>query len=276
MKKLVAILFFIQISSPAFSQKHSGIWLGFHGGLTSHTWNPEPFNNFVASYNNYLAANLKDSLTVFGGVNSAFARGFGGWVEHNDLVFGMDYYKSQFSPTIQSAFKNGRGHLIELEFTDWMVNIELGKRVGGIWVFNGILGTNLRSGVVRVNTIHFDGSYSQSGEFYFSGVYRGGLQSDITLGMKLKVDVTPYTSLTFSGIRTLPLFETDLSRTLSAFKDARPGKDPATSVFPADLKKYEENAQSGIYDYEKNIIPMSFRGWYLNASLSINLKILDL
>lgn len=276
MKKTITIALLLLLPFAGWSQKYDGIWLSYHAGPTAHFWNPEPFNNFVASYNTYLSANLKDPLTEFGGLTSSFSRGFGGWTESNGFVFGMDYLKSQFTPAIRSSFKNGRGNLIELEFTDWMVNVELGKRFATRWVINSITGVNMRSGVVRVNIIHFDGSLSQGDEFYFAGIYRSVVQSDFTLGAKLKLDITPFASVTFSGIRTIPFFDTEESRNLRTFEDDRPGKALSTIVFPADYRKYEENAQNGIYDYENNIIPMDFRGWYLNASLAINLKIVKL
>ncbi len=276
MKKQMIIALLALLPVLGWGQKYDGIRVSYHAGPTAHFWNPKPFNTFVESYNTYMASLLESPLTEFKSTSSSFSRGFGGWSESNGFVFGMDYLKSQFNPTIESSFKNGRGNLIELEFTDWMVNVELGKRFGTRWVINSITGVNLRSGVVRVNVIHFDGSLSQGDEFYFAGVYRSVVQSDFTLGVKLRFDLAPFASITFSGIRTLPFFDTEESRSLRTFEDDRPGKALSTIVFPADYQKYEENAQNGIYDYENNIIPMDFRGWYINASLALNLKILKL
>lgn len=239
------------------------------GGYMQHQWNPAPFNGFVASYNDYLGNLLKTPMDEFPSTLVGFQRGFGGYYSRDRFILGCEFFKTKFQATRVSSFLNGRGNEIELNFIDWQFTLDFGRKFGERFSMSALVGTGLRAGVIDVRVRHFAGSLSLGEEFYFSGVYRSGFQNDFLLGAQARLQLLPFLDVQARLYRSIPMFETTEGAMLGAFEDSGPGQVISATYFPADFALYESNAQNGVYDYEENIIPMAFRGWYINMGVAV-------
>jgi hypothetical protein len=241
------------------------------GGYMQHQWNPGPFNGFVNSYNDHLSAVMKTPMDEFPATLVGFQRGFGGYYSRDRFMLGFEFFKTKFQTTRESEFLNGRGNAIELNFIDWQFSMDIGRKFGERFSLSALVGTGLRAGVVDVRINHFDGSQSIGNEFYFAGVYRSGFQNDFLLGVQARLQLLPFLDVQARIYRTIPMFETTEGAMLGAFEDSGPGQLIAATYFPADYAVYESNAQNGVYDYEENVIPMSFRGLYINVGVAVKI-----
>lgn len=273
MKKIVLLL--ACILATVATQAQTKIYLTGNAGATVNLWNPGGFNEFVDSYNSYITNNVKTPMGYFSKSMVGFSRGFGVVVDMNKTSIGFDYNKAVFTQSVYSEFTNGNGREIKLRFPMWNFNIDFSRKLGKRADLGFLLGFSLRSGTVYSYATYANSSNRSVGpEFWINGIYHGNLQADMNLGLNLRIHFLKYFAFQLRGYRAITWANPPKgSEYLSAFSDASPGKNPYSEYFPKDLQLFESNVQNQSYDYENNVIPNIFAGWYIQASLLFKLKL---
>lgn len=247
-----------------------------NAGATTNFWNPEPFNKFVDSYNNDpgIKAATKTPLSRFKGTVVGFSRGFGTILEPSEKSsIGMEFNKCVFTQNSTSFFNNNSGREIKLRFVTWNFNFDFSRKFGKFLDAGLLFGVSMRSGTVYSYALYGNADNRSTGaEFWLNGIYKGIVQNDFNLGINLRFNILKYLSIQARAYRSF-IWAAGSDRYLSAFSDASPGKNMYSEYFPTDFTLFEDNVQAAVYDYENNVIPNHFKGWYAQVSVLFKLNL---
>jgi len=272
MKKL---LLFILLTAAQTSNAQTKFYITGNMGATVNIWNPAPFNQFVASYNNdaSLKPLIKTPLSEFSGTVAGFSRGFGAMMEFNKAIIGFEFNKCAFNQTSSSTFTNNNGRELKLRFVTWNFNFDLGRKFGKHVDVGLLFGVSQRSGRVFSYATYANSSNRSVGaEFWINGIYKGITENDLNLGLSMRIHFLKYFALQVRAYRSFAWAKpAEGEEYLEAFSDASPGKNLYSEYFPQDFTLFEANVQSQNYDYQNNVIPNIFTGWYVNTSLIVKL-----
>lgn len=273
MKKYTLLFLILAANITAFGQM--SFYLTGNFGSTVNLWNPAPFNEFVDSYNGYVTNNVKSKFDKYSGTMVGFSRGFGGIVDINKASFGFDYTKTAYNQSRTMAFNNGNGREVKLRFVTWNFNFDISRKLGKRVDFGLLFGVSMRSGTVFSYATYGNPENRSAGaEFWINGIYKGIVQNDFNLGLNLRVNFLKYFAIQVRGYRAFAWAKPKKGEEyLEAFSDGSPGKNLFSEYFPKDMQKFEENVQNQNYDYQNNVIPNIFPGWYIQTSLLIKLKL---
>ncbi len=274
MKKLILFVLLIAVQT---SNAQIKFYLTGNMGATVNFWKPEPFNQFVASYNNDagLAPLIKTPLSDFSGTAVGYSRGFGAMVEWDKTIMGFEYNKCAFNQTSASTFTNNNGREITLRFVTWNFNFDISRKFGKRVDFGLLFGVSQRGGRVFSYATYANSSNRSVGpEFWINGIYKGITENDFNLGLSLRVNFLKYLALQVRAYRSFAWAKPkEGEEYLEAFSDGSPGKNLFSEYFPKDFTLFEDNVQAQNYDYQNNVIPNIFTGWYLNTSLIVKLPL---
>lgn len=262
MKKVILFLIFILTVTISRSQISITGSLGY--GLTQ--FKPGLLNDFVSSYNKYYSETIEQEFSPFQPLMHSYSYGFGLQAKLEKSWMNFEYTKVAYSQSIESFLKSRFGRTIELRFADW--NFLFDNTFGSErFRFGPVYGVSMRSGVIY-SASNWYGSENQSfgHEFALNGIFRGIVQTNLLAGLVARVQIINPLFIQFRAFYTFP-FMGNKENHLGAFSDSSPGKNPSLEYFPRDVYQFFANASLGGYDYENNVIPMSFRG--LNASASL-------
>lgn len=254
-----------------FAASAQTVYLTAHVGGGRTAFKTAPFDAFVDSYNDFYAANLE---TPFQRMNpSMLALSFGGGIQigFEKSYFNFEFSKITYSQSIYSRFQNGFGREVNLKFKDW--NFLFDNTFGSNkFKIGPLYGVGLRSGIIySYSNWHTPENRSLGHEYWLNGIYRGIVQSDISLGVVARIQILKPLLLQMRAYHTFRF--TMKEDYLSAFSDASPGKNPFSEYFPTDMQAFETNIVNASYDYENNVIPMGFRGIQLNVALIYRFKL---
>jgi hypothetical protein len=251
------------------------VYLTLHGGYSYNKFTPGLLNTFVDSYNTYLASYLKTPMEKFDTRMTGIRKGFGMYANFDGMVVGIDFSKVRYRQERLSAYNNGNGRGLDIEFVNWDTQIDIGAALFETGSIGFMMGASIRSGTIYSYAYSWDPEYRSFGpEYWLNGIYKGGLQADINLGISMRIPVTRFARLQIQAYYPLPFADnTEGEEYLSAFSDASAGKNISSEYFPYDLPQSEANINAGIYDYQTNVIPNVFRGVYVNAALMLPIRI---
>ncbi len=270
------ILLFILVIAATALQAQSKFYLTGNAGATVNIWNPDPFNQFVDSYNSYVTNNVKQPMGKFSNTVVGFSRGFGCIVDFEKSAIGFEYNKCAFNQKTASVFTNNNGREIDLRFVTWNFNFDFSRKLGKHVDLGLLFGVSLRDGKVASYATFGNGSNRSAGpEFWINGIYHGMLQNDANLGLNLRINFLKYFAFQLRGYRSFTWAKSrDGEEYLDAFSDRSPGKNPYSEYFPKDLELFENNVQNQVYDYKNNVIPNIFTGWYIQTSLLFKFNVI--
>lgn len=232
---------------------------------------PGLLNDFVTSYNSFYANNLSRGFDPFESVMHSYSYGFGIQAAFDKSWMNFEYTKASFRQGISSVFQNQFGRDITLRFADW--NFLFDNTFGSERVRVGpVYGVSMRTGTLYSYSNWYGSDHQSLGhEYALSGIFRGIVQTNFLAGLVLRFQVSRFLMLQARAFYTLP-FMGIKEDNLFAFSDASPGKNPSYEHFPHDVPAFFANAGAGGYDFEDNVIPMSFRGLNACASLVFQLN----
>jgi hypothetical protein len=273
MKRYALLFLMLTIYLAAFAQ--SKVFITGNLGATVNIWNPAPFNQFVDSYNSYVTNNVKTAMAKFGKSAVGFSRGFGAIIDFGKSSVGFQYTKCAFNQKTTGTFNNGNGREIGLRFVNWNFNFDFSRKIGKRVDLGLLFGIAMRDGKVFSYATYGNGSNRSVGpEFWINGVYHGMLELDANLGLNVRVNFLKYFAFQLTAYRSF-LFAAGDQPYLDAFGDPSPGKNPYSEYFPKDLELFEDNIQNQVYDFEENVIPNRFPGWYIQPSIIFKLNITE-
>lgn len=270
MKKLyILIVLLLTLGTRA-----QNIYLTGNIGAGYSLWNPEPFNNFVSTYNGYLNQQglLRSPMDEFSGSNLGFSRGLGFMYETKKGGMALEYSKVAFSQTRNAFFNDGNGRELKLRFVTWNFNFDFYLKAGKLLDFGGIFGVAMRSGAVY-SSYMYGQNRSLGADRDLNGIYRGIVQANINLGLVARINITRFMAIQVRAYRGFDFTSMGGDDYLSAFSDVSPGKNLYAEYFPKDYAVFVQNINSQTYDFEQNVIPNVFNAWYFQGGLIFKLPL---
>ncbi|GAB4133636.1 MAG: hypothetical protein Fur0041_06030 [Bacteroidia bacterium] len=273
MKKNLLILFLLSMI-PFSSTAQNAVYITLHGGGAYNQFKPGKLNDFVNSYNNYYSQYLSDPMDPFSTTMTGFRKGMGLFFNGNKSCIGFEYSKVRYKQSSSAAFSSNMNRTVDIEFVNWDFNFETGFRIGKNGSFGLLYGTTYRTGKIT-SYVWWNDKKNKSLEHYYAlnGVYKGIPQTDLNLGINLRIPLLPFVALQMQAYYAFPLFEKSALPNESAFSDDGPGKNLYTTYFPYDVEQYFNNISNAVYDYDQNVIANRFRGLYVNASIITTIKV---
>jgi len=206
--------------------------------------------------------------------NRGFGFGLRGFYENFNIRTAVHWHEMQ--QTTQFKFNSSNqvhGRDLIFRFDDF--TFDIGAGVGSkMFELNALIGLLNRNIRVENWYIYADGTRSiRHSEFYTSGYFKGRL-TDFLIGGSAAVYIVP----NLVGVQAKVLYPVNFFKLFDlntdanfALEDFNEGRNFYLTRLPRDYGLWIANMEAGIYDYEDNIIPSSFRGPTYMVTVFVNI-----